>query len=101
MLGQTTFLVSATQSDPVPAAVSAPAPPSDSRPSSGRSWPSRSSPVRNPSPDLARQHQVSRKFLYQQADTARLALDRAFDPPQPDRARSSSTCRSPSRGSAN
>ncbi len=32
---------------------------------------------------LARRHQVSRKFLYQQADTARLALDRAFDPPRP------------------
>jgi hypothetical protein len=33
---------------------------------------------------LAREHQVSRKFLYQQADTARLALDGAFDPPRPD-----------------
>jgi hypothetical protein len=33
---------------------------------------------------LARQHQVSRKFLHRQADTARLALELAFDPPQPD-----------------
>src|SRR4051812_32908502 len=33
---------------------------------------------------LAREHQVSRQFLYRQADTARLALRRAFDPPPPD-----------------
>jgi hypothetical protein len=32
---------------------------------------------------LARQHQVSRKFLYRQAATAQLALRRAFDPPRP------------------
>jgi hypothetical protein len=31
--------------------------------------------------ELARQHQVSRKFLYQQADTAQQALGPAFDPP--------------------
>ena len=34
----------------------------------------------HPVADLARQHQVSRKFLYQQADTATHALTRAFDP---------------------
>jgi hypothetical protein len=33
--------------------------------------------------ELARQHQVSRKFLYHQMDTAEQALDQAFDPPQP------------------
>jgi hypothetical protein len=33
---------------------------------------------------LARQHQVSRQFLYRQADTARRALECAFDPPRPD-----------------
>jgi hypothetical protein len=33
---------------------------------------------------LAREHHVSRQFLYRQADTARAALDRAFDPPIPD-----------------
>jgi hypothetical protein len=33
---------------------------------------------------LARQHQVSRKFLYQQADTAQHALGHAFDPPRED-----------------
>jgi hypothetical protein len=32
---------------------------------------------------LARRHQVSRKFLYRQADTARRALESAFDPPRP------------------
>jgi hypothetical protein len=34
----------------------------------------------HPVAELARQHQVSRKFLYQQADTATHALTRAFDP---------------------
>jgi hypothetical protein len=33
-----------------------------------------------PISDLAREHEVSRKFLYQQAHTARDALTRAFDP---------------------
>jgi hypothetical protein len=33
----------------------------------------------HPVADLARQHQVSRKFLYQQADTATHALNHAFD----------------------
>lgn len=32
---------------------------------------------------LAREHQVSRKFLYRQANTARIALESAFDPPPP------------------
>jgi hypothetical protein len=34
----------------------------------------------HPVAELARQHQVSRKFLYQQADTATQALALAFDP---------------------
>src|SRR5271166_6746957 len=33
-----------------------------------------------PVSDLAREHEVSRKFLYQQADTARDALTHAFNP---------------------
>ena len=33
-----------------------------------------------PVSDLAREHEVSRKFLYQQADTAHDALTHAFDP---------------------
>jgi hypothetical protein len=38
----------------------------------------------HPVAELARQHQVSRKFLYQQADTATQALACAFDPPPAD-----------------
>ncbi len=34
----------------------------------------------HPVSELAREHQVSRKFLYQQADTATYALTHAFDP---------------------
>jgi hypothetical protein len=37
-----------------------------------------------PVSELARQHQVSRKFLYRQADTAADALGHAFDPPRAD-----------------
>jgi hypothetical protein len=33
-----------------------------------------------PVSDLAREHEVSRKFLYQQAHTAQAALTQAFDP---------------------
>jgi hypothetical protein len=39
-----------------------------------------------PVSDLAREHEVSRKFLYQQAPTAQDALTRAFDPePEPEK----------------
>jgi hypothetical protein len=85
MLGQTTLLVAAMQSDPLPVAV----------PSLTISCPAKQLPPERrqalalqvlvgsrPVAQLARDHQVSRKFLYQQADTARLALDDAFDPPQ-------------------
>jgi len=34
---------------------------------------------------LAQDYQVSRKFLYQQADKARQALNKTFDPPEPDK----------------
>jgi hypothetical protein len=37
-----------------------------------------------PVADLAREHEVSRKFLYQQAHTAQAALTRAFDPEPTD-----------------
>jgi transposase-like protein len=36
-----------------------------------------------PVSDLARQHEVSRKFLYQQAQTAQQALEGAFNPSRP------------------
>src|SRR5438128_12630054 len=38
-----------------------------------------------PSAHLAAEHLVSRKFVYQQADKAQLALDHAFDPDPDDR----------------
>jgi len=39
----------------------------------------------DPVTQLAREYQVSRKFLYQQAAKARQALNRTFDPPEPDK----------------
>src|SRR5262249_29648331 len=39
----------------------------------------------HPVAELARQHQVSRKFLYQQADAAQHALSDAFEPEPSDR----------------
>ena len=39
----------------------------------------------HPVAELAREHQVSRKFLYQQAHTAKHALDSAFDPKPADK----------------
>ena len=84
MLAQTTSLVPATQSDPVPVAVSRtlprPATPAPAAAGVGPPGPRRI-PTRRPS--WPAQHQVSRQFLYRQADTARLALEHAFDPPPP------------------
>jgi hypothetical protein len=83
MSAQTTALISLTQADPVPAAGSLSCParflPPEQRPDLALQILAGSQPVAG----LARQHQVSRQFLYQQADTARIALDRAFDPPRP------------------
>jgi hypothetical protein len=39
----------------------------------------------NPVTHLAQNYQVSRKFLYQQAAIAQQALDKTFDPPEPDK----------------
>jgi transposase-like protein len=44
-----------------------------------------------PVSDMAREHDVSRKFLYQQAHTAQDALTQAFAP-EPKTGLSSSTC---------
>ena len=59
-------------------------PPRGSCPSNGRIWLSRCSPELNPFQTLAREHEVSRKFLYHQADTAREALSQAFHPQPKD-----------------
>jgi hypothetical protein len=84
MLGQTTVLVSATQADPVPVAVSVSCPAQQLPPQQRQELALQILAGSQPVAQLAREHQVSRKFLYQQADTARVALDQAFDPPRPD-----------------
>jgi hypothetical protein len=81
MLGQTTVLVSALQSDPVPDTVAAACPAQLLSPSQRQDLALHILAGATPVAQLAHEHQVSRQFLYRQADTARLALDRAFDPP--------------------
>ncbi len=83
MSAQTTALTSATQADPVPAAGSLSYPAQLLPPRQRQDLALQVLAGSQPVAGLARRHQVSRKFLYQQADTARLALDRAFDPPRP------------------
>jgi hypothetical protein len=83
MLGQTTSFLAATQSDPVPTAASRPCPAQQLPPKQRQDLALQVLAGSQPVAHLAREHQVSRKFLYQQADTAQLALDHAFDPPQP------------------
>ncbi|HZW31763.1 MAG TPA: hypothetical protein VFF52_13705 [Isosphaeraceae bacterium] len=86
MSAQPPALVPSTQADPVPGAVSRPWPaqqlPPSQRPELALHVLAGSQPVAQ----LARQHQVSRKFLYQPAQTAQLALEHAFDPPRPTEA---------------
>jgi hypothetical protein len=81
MLGQTTVLVTAMQSDPVPDTVSGSCPAHLLPPQQRQELALQVLAGSQPVAQLARQHQVSRKFLYQQADTAQLALEYAFDPP--------------------
>jgi hypothetical protein len=81
MLAQTMPLVSAMQADPLPAAVSIPCPAQQLLPQQRQELALQVLAGSQPVAQLARQHQVSRQFLYRQADTARLALDHAFDPP--------------------
>jgi hypothetical protein len=83
MLGQTTVLVTALQSDPVPDTVSGPCPAHLLPPRQRQDLALQILAGSQPVAQLARQHQVSRQFLYRQADTARLALESAFDPPPP------------------
>src|SRR5262245_26975297 len=84
MPAQTTALVPTPQAEPSPPAGSGPCParllPPGRRQELALHVLAGSTPVAR----LAREHQVSRRFLYRQADTARLALERAFDPPPPD-----------------
>jgi hypothetical protein len=84
MSAQTTACVFATQSDPLPATISLPCPARQLLPQQRQELALQILAGSQPVAQLARQHQVSRKFLYQQADTAQLALEHAFDPPRPD-----------------
>ena len=84
-----------------PLPTSRPGRPSGSCRPSGRSLAVQVLAGTHPVAELARQHQVSRKFLYQQADTATHALTRAFDPAPDGRRRPLLTCRSPRPGCGN
>jgi hypothetical protein len=81
MSGQTTSPVAALRAEPVPAAGSLPYPAQQLPPQQRQELALRILAGSQPVAQLARQHQVSRKFLYQQADIAQLALEHAFDPP--------------------
>ena len=63
---------------PVP--IANPGRPRDFSLRSGKTWPSRSLAGTETISELARRHEVSRKFLYQQVHTAEQALDQAFTP---------------------
>jgi hypothetical protein len=84
MSAQTTALVPAPQADPIPTAGPAPCPAQLLPPSQRQELALHILAGSTPVAQLAREHQVSRQFLYRQADTARTALDSAFDPPHCD-----------------
>jgi hypothetical protein len=69
-LGQSTLLVSATQADVVPVAVSVSCPAKQLLSQQRQELAVQVLAGSQPIAQLARQHQVSRKFLYQQADRA-------------------------------
>ena len=81
MLGQTTVLVAALQPDPVPDTVPAPCPAHRLPPQQRQELALQVLAGSQPVAQLAREHQVSRQFLYRQADAAQLALEHAFAPP--------------------
>jgi hypothetical protein len=81
MLAQTTSLGTVTQSDPAPRSLSSPCPARLLPPQQRQDLALHVLAGSKPVAQMARQHQVSRQFLYRQADTAQLALDLAFDPP--------------------
>jgi len=79
---QTTSSLRPTQSDltAVPVAALSPWPAQRLRPAQRQTLALQVLAGTHPVAELARRHQVSRKFLYQQADTAAHALTDAFDP---------------------
>jgi len=84
MSAQTTALIPAPQAEPIPTAAPAPCPARLLPPAQRQDLALHVLAGSTPVARLARDHQVSRQFLYRQADTARTALDRAFDPPPAD-----------------
>jgi hypothetical protein len=84
MSAQTTALLPASQAEPHPLAGPAPCPARLLPPSQRQELALHVLAGSTPVARLARHHRVSRQLLYRQADTARLALEQAFDPPPPD-----------------
>jgi hypothetical protein len=81
MVAQTTCRLVPTQSDSITIASPTPCPAKLLLPSQRQDLAVRVLAGAQPVSDLARQHQVSRNFLYRQAQTATDALKHAFDPP--------------------
>jgi hypothetical protein len=84
MSAQTTPLAATTQAVPLPDTRSLPYPARQLPPQQRQDLALRILAGSQPVAGLARQHHVSRQFLYRQAHTARIALEQAFDPPRPD-----------------
>jgi hypothetical protein len=83
MVAQPTCLPVATQSDTTPVPPHASCPAKRLLPPQRQELAIKVLAGTQPVSDLAARHQVSRKFLYHQADTARLALGQAFEPIRP------------------
>jgi hypothetical protein len=81
MVAQTTCRLVPTQSDSITIASPTPCPAKLLLPSQRQDLAVRVLAGAQPVSELARQHRVSRKFLYRQAQTATDALGPAFDPP--------------------
>jgi hypothetical protein len=81
MVAQATCLSAATQPDIIPIPFPDPCPAKQLGPTQRQDLAVQVLAGAQPVSQLARQHQVSRKFLYRQADTAADALEHAFDPP--------------------
>jgi hypothetical protein len=84
MVAQTTCRLAPTQSDSITIASPTPCPAKQLLPGQRQDLAVQVLAGVQPVSDLARQHQVSRKFLYRQAETASHALEHAFDPPRAD-----------------
>ena len=84
MVAQATSSRDGTQSNPITVPLAAPCPAKQLLPRQRQDLAVQVLTGAQPVSDLARQHQVSRKFLYQQAETAADALEQAFDSPRAD-----------------